>query len=244
MRKTSIEYIEYLKVKKKISLNTELAYRNDLDKFIEYMNLHRIFDYKLINQTNINSYVLHLELKGVSTATIMRNITAIKGYFDYLFRNHKISQSITEDIMKPHHQNTPRNAVGKNEWEKLICSLDSSDPKNIRNILMMKFMFEVGISVSELIEIKVSDVNLDLSLVQCKCRGKDKAYILSDVLVEELNSYMKELYTELESDTILFPNTKGESMSRQGVWKMVKTHAKKCGLEDINLSRLCKGDGN
>lgn len=247
MRKTSNEYIEYLKVKKNISKNTESSYRKDLDKLFDFLNVRRIFDYELINATNLNSYVLHMELKGMSTATIMRNIAVMKGYFDYLFRTHRIPECITEDIKRPVYQAVPRQAVKNSDWQKILDRLDSKEVKNLRDLAMMEMMFRSKISVSELISMNVSDLNLELGFVQCDSRGKRKMYSLSEDVVNTLKDYLEQGRTSIikeEDVTILFPNMQGKSMSRQGVWKMVKTHAKACGVEDLNLSRLCKGDGN
>lgn len=247
MRKTSNEYIDYLKVKKNISKNTEASYRKDLDKLIEFLNLYRIFDYELINATNLNSYVLHMEIKGMSTATIMRNIAVMKGYFDYLFRTHRIPECITEDIKRPVYQSAPRQAVKTSDWEKILHRLNSGEVKNLRDLAMMEMMFRSKISVSELISMNLNDLNLDLGFVQCDSRGKRKMYSLSTEVVSVLKDYLENGRSKIVGDDeemILFPNMQGNSMSRQGVWKMVKTHAKACGVEDVNLSRLCKGDGN
>lgn len=246
MRKTSAQYIEYLKDKKNISTNTEISYKNDLNKMIEYFTLYKIVDYTYINETNINSYILYMELNGASSATIIRNIAVIKGYFDYLFRTHKINTCITDDIKRPIYDVKPRQLIGDKEIGQLMDTMQGRATKDIRDIAIIQLMFLSKLSVSEIILLKVEDLNLEFGFLQAQRRGKSVTYKLDEVELQALINYMESSRINIikdESNRILFPNMKGDSMSRQGVWKMVKTHANAAGLDDINLSRLSKGNG-
>lgn len=244
MRKTSRQYIQYLIDKKNISENTQMSYMRDLDQMIEFFNLYRILDYRLINETNLNSYVLHLELKGVSNATVTRNIVVMKGYFDYLFRTHQIPECITEDIKRPIVQISPREKVKNSDLAKLLTSLREDTNKGIRDHLIIQLMFTTKISVSALINLTIKDINLELGFIHCEHRNKLKTYALTQEVITLLENYVEEVRPSIikdESNFILFPNMQGNTMSRQGVWKMVKSHAQVAGLEDITLSRLSKG---
>ncbi len=245
MRKTSNEYIEYLKAKKNISANTESSYRNDLNKMIEYFNLYKIMDYKYINSTNLNSYVLHMEIHGSSSATIVRNIAVIKGYFDYLFRMHHIDECITEEIKRPVTVAKPRVTVDSRDVEKMMNSLSGRVGKDMRDYAIIQLLFQAKIPASELLELTVDDVNYELNYIQSQTRKKLKSYSVNQEVMDVVSKYIEEGRPQIireEDDKILFPNMRGMKMSRQGVWKMVKTHAKSAGIEDLNLARLCKVD--
>ncbi len=244
MRRTSNDYLEYLKKTKNISHNTMMSYRRDLDKMIDYFNLHRIFDYEMINVTNLNSYVLHLELKGNSNATVIRNIAVMKGYFDYLFKCHKIEECITDNINRPVLEKPVTSTVDLKEIQRLLDSIEvGASPKGERDYAMLQLFCNSGIPVSELIELRVTDVRLDLGFVQSISRGRRKIYSVNHVVCEAVKGYIENGRSYIVTDndnTILFTNIKGQPLSRQGVWKMVKTYAKRIGLEDINPAKLCK----
>lgn len=245
MRKTSDDYIEYLKEKKNISINTEKSYRNDLNKMIEYFNLYKIMDYRYINSTNLNSYILHMEIKAYSTPTITRNIAVIKGYFDYLFRMRHIEHCITEDIKRPVVELKVRKNTDSRDVRKLMEVISGQGGKNLRDCTIIQLMVEAKIPVSELIELSVDDVNFDLNYIQSQTRKKLKSYSLDQELMDVICRYIEQGRPSIIRDEdikILFPNMRGTKMSRQGVWKMVKAYAKNAGVEDLNLARLCKVD--
>lgn len=243
MRKTSREYVEYLKKTKGISKNTEISYLSDLDKMIEYFNLHGIFDYERVNETNLNSYVLALELRGNSSATIIRNIAVIKGYFDYLFKLHKIPECITDQVRRPIIERNVIVGTPKYQVDKILSTIGSESVKSLRDYAMLQLFCTAGIQVSELIQLKINDINLEVGYVQCQSRNKEKTYSISSDVIESVRIYLENGRTNIVSDeenTILFTNMQGEMMSRQGVWKMVKKYAKEAGVDDVNPSKLCK----
>lgn len=148
MRRVSEEYVEYLKRTKEISKNTEISYRGDLDKMIEYFNLHGVFDYERINETNLNSYILYLELKGNSSATITRNIAVMKGYFDYLFKKHKIKECITDNVKRPVITKNTIVATSRLQADKILEMAKGDDAKSLRDYAMLQLFCTVGIQVS------------------------------------------------------------------------------------------------
>lgn len=243
MKKVANEYVEYLKKTKGISRNTEISYRSDLDKMIEYFNLHRIFDYERINETNLNSYILALELRGNSSATITRNIAVMKGYFDYLFKVHKIDECITDNVKRPVIEKNYIVGTSKQQVEKILKTAYGTSSKALRDYVMLQLFCSVGMQVSELISLQVTDVNLTVGYIQCIARNKKKTYSLPTDVVNSMQAYLENGRPKLvkdEENTILFTNMQGELISRQGIWKMVKTYAKKAGIEDVNPAKLCK----
>ncbi len=243
MKRTSREYVEYLKRTKGISRNTEISYISDLDKMIEYFNLHQIFDYERVNETNLNSYVLALELKGNSSATIVRNIAVIKGYFDYLFKNHKIKECITDYVKRPIMESRPTIATPKDQVDKILQATKGESAKSLRDYAMLQLFCAVGIPVSELIQLNTTEVNLEVGYVQSQVKNKVKTYSLTGEVVEVLRAYLENGRPNIvadEENTILFTNMQGAFISRQGVWKMVKKYAESAGVEGVSPSKLCR----
>lgn len=247
MRKVSEEYVQYLKRTKDISKNTEISYRGDLDKMIEFFNLHGVFGYERINETNLNSYILHLELKGNSGATITRNIAVMKGYFDYLFKTHRIEECITDQVRRPIIQKNTIVGTSRMNIEKILECAQGESAKSIRDYTMLQLFCTVGIQVSELINLQISNVNLEVGYIQSQVKNKVKTYRLDEDMIAVLLVYIEEgrpYIASEEENELLFTNMQGQSMSRQGVWKMVKSYAKQAGIEDVNPSKLCKASAN
>lgn len=243
MRKESKEFIEYLQRTKGISKNTEISYKGDLDKMIEYFNMRGIFDSAIINETNLNSYILYLELKGNSNATITRNIVVLKGYFDFLFKTHRIQECITDNVKRPVIEKNVIAGTSKREIDKILIEVEGDTPKALRDNAIIQLFSKVGIQVSELIMLELSDVNLSVGYIQCTSRKKKKTYSLPDEVVEVLGAYLENGRPSLvkeNENTILFVNMQGDAISRQGVWKMVKRYATQAGAEGVNSAKLCR----
>lgn len=243
MRKESVEFVEYLKRIKDISKNTEVSYRGDLDKMIEYFNMRGIFDYRSINETNLNSYILYLELKGNSNATINRNIVVLKGYFDFLFKTHRIDECITDNVKRPVVEKRAIVGTSKKEVEKILIEVEGDSPKSLRDNAILQLFSKVGMQVSELIGLHITDVNLSVGYIQCISRNKPKTYRLSEDVMIIMQAYLENGRPALvqdEENTILFTNMQGGAISRQGVWKMVKSYGKLAGVESINSATLSR----
>ena len=96
MEKIVLEYVEYLKEVKGISLNTEMAYRRDLMKLVRYLDAQGIQEVAQITATNLNSYMLHMEKQKLTNTTISRNVASIKGFFNYLIKKKYIKEDVSE----------------------------------------------------------------------------------------------------------------------------------------------------
>ena len=243
MKRTSKEYIQYLVKMKNISDNTQQSYRQDLDKMIEYFHLHHLFDYEKINDVNINSYILHLELERMSSSTIHRKTAVIKGYFDYLFRTHRIKECVTEKIQKPVLKRREIESATQEEVEKIFLAVEGDSMKHKRDRLILLLICRVGIQITELIELKIANVNLEIGFILCGSNHKVKTYALSHEMLDIMKEYIEIIRPQLvesEEEQFLFVNLRGEGISRQGIWKIVKHYGDKAGIEDITPSKLGK----
>ncbi len=222
-------------------MNTQVSYRQDLDKMIEYFQLRQIFDYEMITVSNINSYITHLKLQGKSSATLLRNITVIKGYFDYLFKMHKIPECISDEIHRPEHTPTEKQKVSLEDGQAILEYVDGDAPKNKRDYLMVLLILENGIKISDLLSIKIQDINMEIGFIQCVIGQRVKTYALTKPTLMRLKEYLEEVRPRLidaPEAEYLFCNMQGKQMSRQGAWKMIKYYAKKSNHLELNLSNL------
>ncbi len=186
-------------------------------------------------QSNISGYLEHLQQEGRSAATISRTLASLKNFYSYAVSTGFLAASpVTSDIhVERGEKKLPQILTGE-EVEKLLAQPTSVDPKGIRDKAMLEVMYATGIRVTELIDLNVEDVNLDLKLIKCNGAKKSRVIPLYPAALRALNVYLREVRDAMVSDpseTALFVNVSGGRMSRQGFWKILKSYQAKAHIE-------------
>lgn len=227
-------YLEYLRDVKKASKNTQLSCKRDLNKMADYFAEQGICDVTKVNETMMNSYMLYLDRMSLSTATISRYISSIKSFFMYLMKE-KIIENDPADVLKaPRVIKKAPGILSVEEIEKLLAQPDLRTKKGIRDRAMLELLYATGIRVSELINIRSEDVNLQMGYINCVDGEKERIIpfglpaknAIMDYLQNAREYFIKDKQTEL-----LFTNCSGGSMSRQGFWKIIKAYGEKSGIK-------------
>ncbi len=236
-------FMEYMKAVKNASENTLQSYRRDLMAMAKYFCEQDVENIERINGTNINSYIFYMEKQGKSAATISRSISSIKTFFRCMINNGRIRREPTENLHIPQNESKKTDAISKDDLVKIICQIGEEDSKALRDNAMLRLMLDTGIKVSEIIDIKLIDVNLEYTFVTCRGRKKDKTIRFGNDTLYILEKYItngrKEFIKNNDMDQ-LFLNCFGRKMSRQGFWKIFKEHAFKAGVEGISTRALHK----
>lgn len=226
-------FIFYLHNVKKTSNNTELSYQRDLNKFHLFMTEQGITEVDKITVTGLRSYVLYLERNGFAVATVSRHIASIKAFFHYLLKEGKVSEDITQDLRAPKIEKKPPEILSMSE---VICLLEQpkgNSPKEIRDKAMLELLYATGIRVTELISLRMEDVNLQMDFIICKDTNKERIIPFGTEAKNALLRYVNHArgaLLESPDEKILFVNCAGQAMSRQGFWKLVKFYAKKANI--------------
>lgn len=224
------QFILYLQNVKRTSENTRLSYARDLHKLQHFLNRQSVENVDAVTTTNLNSYILYLEKEKFAPSTISRNIAAIKSFYHYLTKDGKVQQDIAEELKAPKVEKKAMETLSENEVTILLQQPNLETNKGIRDKAMLELLYATGIRVSELISLKKTDVNLTLGYVTCKNRTISFGSEAGNALKIYLETAWKELADENESDC-LFLNCSGGQMSRQGVWKVLKSYGKKAGIK-------------
>ena len=226
------KYIEYLTTVKKCSLNTVQSYRRDLIKLNDFLDSNGVKDVKDVNTTLLRSYVLYMEGEKKSSATVSRSIASIRSFFIYLLENGKVQGNPTDGLKPPKVEKKTPETLTIEEVNLLLEQPSGDSPKEIRDKAMLELLYATGLRVSELISLKISDVNLSLNYIECHDRTKSRIIPIENAAKFALNKYITEVRPSMCADSeYLFTNVKGEMMSRQGFWKVLKSYAKKAGIE-------------
>lgn len=233
MEKELQEFITYLHNVKKTSANTEASYKRDLTKLVKYLAMQGITDAAKVTCTNLQSYILYLEKNNFAPATVSRNIASIKALFHFLFKEGKVSADVSEGLRAPKIEKKMPEILTTEEVNRLLDQPRGNSPKEVRDRAMLELLYATGIRVSELIALKVNDVNLQIGYIMCHDSHKERVVPFGAPAKRALTEYLRSARGALildKSSDILFTNCQGQPMSRQGFWKLIKFYAKKAGI--------------
>lgn len=226
-------FMVYLHNVKKTSENTELSYRRDLMKVRNYMEQQGIEDVRKITVTNLNSYILFLEKNKFSAATISRNIASLKAFYHYMFKEGMVAEDAAEMLHAPRIEKKMPEILTTQEVVKLLEQPAGNSPKEIRDKAMLELLYATGIRVTELINLKLEDLNLQMGYLLCRDGGKERIIPFGNEAKNALLHYLDGTRANMISDQeseYLFVNCSGRPMSRQGFWKLIKFYARKAGI--------------
>lgn len=242
MKEDIKSFIEYLAEVKNASENTRVSYQRDLLQLAVFLENMGITEPEKVTKTALNSYILYLEKQGKATTTVSRMLASIKSFFSFEMRNGKIRRDPAETIHAPKIEKKPPVILTVDEVTRLLAQPTGKTSKEIRDKAMLELLYATGIRVSELIHLKMSDINMPVGFITCRDEHKERMVPFGKVAKEALMHYMETARLEFlrgrESEW-LFTNCNGGSMSRQGFWKLIKHYGALAGIqEDITPHTL------
>ena len=236
MEKSILKFIKYLHKTRKSSVNTELSYRRDLEKLAQYLVEEQgMTDWTEVTATNLNSYILYLEDRNYAVASVSRSVASMRTFFHYLVRTHYLSDDPSYELKAPKVEKKAPDILTGEEISALISQPDCSTPKGLRDKAMLVLLCGTGIRVSELIGLKLGDINLEMGYISCRDRTGTRAVPFGPDVREAVETYMSSARHTFVGDRdpeALFLNCSGKMMSRQGFWKILKGYA-----ENADISR-------
>lgn len=227
-------FYNYLSVIKGLSDNTLESYVRDCKNFINFLDNSEIDNIGEITHLNIIEYLSSLKTKSFKSKTIARNIVSLKQYFKYLLLEKKIKSDPTSNIKSPRMSINLPEVLNLQEIEKLLSGPDLSSVSGIRDATMLEVLYGTGIRVSELIDIRLNDINLELGYILIRGKGsKERIVPIGKIAIKKLQDYIKYFRHNLLKDKLsdyLFINRTGRKMTRQGYWKLLKSYTLKSGI--------------
>ncbi|HOP74644.1 MAG TPA: site-specific tyrosine recombinase XerD [Bacillota bacterium] len=230
------DYLNYLSVERGLSKNTLESYARDLRQYLQYLKEKKNIEIKETTQATVIGYLLQLQAKGKATATLSRSLAAIKSYYHFLFREAKIERDPTINLDAPKQEKRLPRVLSVEDVSNLLEQPDLKTPAGIRDRAMLEVLYATGLRVSELVSLKISDLNLEMGYIKCFGKGsKERIVPLGSVASKYVKHYLeharKFLASSLNEDT-LFLNHHGHRLTRQGFWKIIKKYAESINLEN------------
>ncbi len=228
------EFIVYLREVKRTSVNTEVSYQRDLLQMAAFLREKGIHEASKVTKTSLNSYILYLEKEGKATTTISRVLASMKAFFHYEVSCGRIHRDPAELLKAPRVEKKAPTILTVDEVNCLLAQPGGEAPKEIRDKAMLELLYATGIRVSELIHLRVEDVNLSVGFITCRDGMKERTVPFGKVAKQSLLNYIDQARQTLlkgnESEW-LFTNCNGKPMSRQGFWKIIKYYGEKAGIQ-------------
>lgn len=230
------DYLNYLSVERGLSKNTLESYARDLRQYLQYLKEKKNMELSETTQATVIGYLLQLQAKGKATATLSRSLAAIKSYYHFLFREGKIKRDPTINLDAPKQEKRLPRVLSVEDVGNLLEQPDLKTPAGIRDRAMLEVLYATGLRVSELVSLKVSDINLEMGYIKCFGKGsKERIVPLGSMASKYVKHYLeharKFLASSLHEDT-LFLNHHGHRLTRQGFWKIIKKYAENINLEN------------
>ena len=218
-------YENHLTKVKQASANTVSSYMRDIRQFSDWLRRTEDLDVVDATQLNISDYLAHLTEEGRSGATVSRGLASLKNFYAYVVSSGFLDETPVTDIhVDRGEKKLPQILTGR-EIELLLAQPVCVDPKGFRDKAMLEVMYATGIRVTELIDLDVDDVNLELGIIKCAGARKSRAIPLYPAALKALTVYLNEVRAGMLADRnekALFVNIGGVRMSRQGFWKILK----------------------
>ncbi len=224
------EFLRYLLIDKGYSNNTILSYKQDLEKFLMY-NKNKTIDN--ISNEDLKKYVKYLNSENLNEKSISRNISCLKSFYKFLIIEKYIITNPSDSLFIPKTKRSLPNILSEEDILNLL-DIELNDNFSYRNKAMLELMYSTGLRVSELVNLKLQDIDLNEDLIRTIGKGdKERIIPIGDYAKEYLEKYIYEYRGSMlkgSSKEYLFLNNHGNKMTRQGFFKIIKKIAKEKGI--------------
>ncbi|MDD5687669.1 MAG: site-specific tyrosine recombinase XerD [Elusimicrobia bacterium] len=221
-------FISYISVEKGLAKNTVISYKRDIEKYFIYLKKH-FLDFLNVTEENITDYLWERKLEKKSVQTVFREQESIKSLYKFLFIEGYIKQNPAGQLKSPRLEKYLPDTLSIEEVDKLLSTPDIKKIKGLRDKAILETLYATGMRVSELTELKISDVNFEVGFIKCFGKGsKERIVPIGSKAIESINSYLNK--RKKTDNKMLFLNPSDNKISRISVWEIIKKYAKIAGI--------------
>ncbi len=235
------EFLEFLSVEKGASGNTIAAYRNDLSQLEDFFGARKngniTIQWPGLAQTQVMDYILHLKEQSYAEATVARKVAAVKSFFSFLQAEGRLKVNPTETLASPKvGKSLPKPLTVQEIDELLEQPAKRNSPESKRDRAMLELMYATGLRVTELVSLDLEDINVDGEKPYVRLLGKgnrERQIPLLEQPAQEVSDYMRFARPRLvgeRNEQALFVNRRGERLTRQGFWLILRGYATEAGI--------------
>ncbi|MDE2215392.1 MAG: site-specific tyrosine recombinase XerD [Candidatus Omnitrophica bacterium] len=233
------DFMDYLSVERGLSPNTILAYRRDLNKYIDYLSRKGVQKAPQVNREHVSAFMLDLKKHDMSPVSICRNLAAVKMFHRFLVRENLSKEDPTTLVDTPKLWKRVPSVLTLGEIESMIAAAGGRKVQQIRDQAILEIFYASGLRVSELSDLKTDSVNFDVGFVRAVGKGaKERIIPLGHKAREALQKYLQKARPRLlkgraggQADDSLFLSRLGKKISRVSLWSLIKSYARKANIK-------------
>ena len=238
------QFLHFMSVEKGASDNTIDAYRNDLlqfQTFLSTLNLNgNQTDWRRVTRDAIVAFVVELKDRRYAEATVARKVAAVKSFFQYLHAEGAIRQNPTESLESPRvGKSLPKPLTVQQVDELLEQPAKRKTPDALRDHAMLELLYATGLRVTELVSLDLDCISLDPRRPSLRCLGKgakERTIPIYEQALHILTAYLNDgraKFVRNKKERALFVNRRGDRLTRQGFWLILKGYARQAGIETL-----------
>lgn len=232
-------FLTYLKEKRDYSENTTAAYKNDLSQFLSFIQAQHaeVSHWGDVGDEVVRDYVAHMREQPYASSSVARKVAAIKSFFQFLNKRELVPENPTAKVDSPKVKKRLPKTLSEEDVERLLATpSQEKSPKNLRDTALLNLLYATGMRVTEIVSLRVQDLDLDQSVLYCPGKdGQVRVLPFDDETRQVLEEYLEKGRPKLvknEEETALFLNHRGQQLTRQGLWLIIKAYARKADLEE------------
>ncbi|RRG17718.1 site-specific tyrosine recombinase XerD [Weissella viridescens] len=238
------DYLHYVTVERGLSANTRTSYRQDLVQFFHFL-MHERNSMALtdVDRFTILDFLKALETAGKSRNSVIHMVSSLRKFFQYAYNSQWVEKNPMDQVDPPKKAQHLPAVLSVAEVDALLAVPDTNTPLGLRNRTMLEVMYATGLRVSELVNLKLDDLHLEIGLIQTIGKGdKERIIPIGDVAAHWLQRYLSDgrpFLGKQQAADVIFLNDHGRQLTRQGVWKLIKQMVRQAGItKDVSPHTL------
>ena len=225
-------FLEYCRIEKGLAQNSLAAYRRDLEKFSAFVA--RDCGSGLPKAEDLGRYLDSLYRSGLASRSIARHLTTLRSFFGFLLREGRIGDDPTAFLVSPKHWTSLPKYLNLGQIDRLVATPQGGKPTGLRDRAMLELLYAAGLRVSELCQLELSDLNLELGVLRVTGKGgRQRLVPVGKTAVAAAGEYLEKARLCLlrgRGSRYLFVTARGDRLTRQAFWKLLAAHGKRAGI--------------
>ena len=224
-------FFNYLIIEKGLSNNTIDAYETDLNSFIKWINKNKITNFLEVKESDINKYISYLFSSKLKSSSVNRKISSLKSFYLFLVKKNHIDSSPVSEIISPKQEKYLPASMSETEVEKLLNSPDIFNDTERRDKAMIEMLYATGMRISELVDLKITNLDLNRSVVKVMGKGsKERLIPFGEAASEALLNYLE--FRKKSTSKEVFISNRGKKITRVAFWQRIKIYLTRENLKN------------
>jgi integrase/recombinase XerD len=242
MYRNVTQFLDYMVKEKDCSANTTAAYQNDLTQFVQFIAAYapptgaKITTWREVDEHVVQNYLIFLKEQEYASSTVARKVASVKSFLHYLSDMGQITVDPSKRLDSPKVKKSLPRSIRPQEIDKLLAApLAERSPKTLRDKALLEVLYATGMRVTELVNLNLDSVDVEAKTVICGDGGKRMRTVpIYAEGIEAIEAYLESGRPQLivdPSEPALFLNHRGQRLTRQGLWLIIKHYVKQVGIQ-------------